>query len=279
MHDKCRFGLIKSGHLGQPDTTACHMPRVPLSQWKIFHFSPFLSLSLVPASRSSPFVSFCSSSLSLELWRKNSRCAIRLSCSRQLLISLFMPVISSRNSQPSAGVFLRRSWAFAVSSLLAQVFRMMRRWRNFSIDSPYQPLSSRLVSNLHLSLIGQLLVKLIAWNASANRLLSVVFSIYCFWFVEYLFSSLLVFASLVDWQCALQDIWFGVYCFFHSCCPSSACGLVNIISSVCSALQKKSGVPGLENILVNCLERVFRTKYGASFIPHYMVCSLSRHLR
>ncbi|OWM88639.1 hypothetical protein CDL15_Pgr002406 [Punica granatum] len=39
---------------------------------------------------------------------------------------------------------------------------------------------------------------------------------------------------------------------------------------IINALQTKSDVPGLENVLVNCLERAFRTKYGASFIPHYM---------
>ncbi|XP_065862023.1 uncharacterized protein [Euphorbia lathyris] len=37
-----------------------------------------------------------------------------------------------------------------------------------------------------------------------------------------------------------------------------------------SALQTKSDVPGLENTLVACLERIFKTKYGASFIPQYM---------
>ncbi|KAA3453064.1 ARM repeat superfamily protein [Gossypium australe] len=38
----------------------------------------------------------------------------------------------------------------------------------------------------------------------------------------------------------------------------------------CSALQTNSDVPGLENTLVACLERVFKTKYGASLIPQYM---------
>ncbi|RZC50897.1 hypothetical protein C5167_019320 [Papaver somniferum] len=36
-----------------------------------------------------------------------------------------------------------------------------------------------------------------------------------------------------------------------------------------SALQNKSDVPGLESTLLNCLERIFRTKYGASLIPQY----------
>ncbi|XP_021667274.2 uncharacterized protein LOC110655320 [Hevea brasiliensis] len=39
---------------------------------------------------------------------------------------------------------------------------------------------------------------------------------------------------------------------------------------VISALQTKAGVPGLENTLVACLERIFKTKYGASLIPQYM---------
>ncbi|XWS52103.1 hypothetical protein CRYUN_Cryun11dG0038500 [Craigia yunnanensis] len=39
---------------------------------------------------------------------------------------------------------------------------------------------------------------------------------------------------------------------------------------IISALQTKADVPGLENALVACLERVFKTKYGTSLIPHYM---------
>lgn len=39
---------------------------------------------------------------------------------------------------------------------------------------------------------------------------------------------------------------------------------------IISALQTKADVPGLENTLVNCLERLFKTKYGASLIPHFM---------
>ncbi|XVF04272.1 hypothetical protein REPUB_Repub05bG0068400 [Reevesia pubescens] len=39
---------------------------------------------------------------------------------------------------------------------------------------------------------------------------------------------------------------------------------------IISVLQTKADVPGLENTLVECLERVFKTKYGASLIPHYM---------
>ncbi|KAK2968417.1 hypothetical protein RJ640_004423, partial [Escallonia rubra] len=36
------------------------------------------------------------------------------------------------------------------------------------------------------------------------------------------------------------------------------------------ALQTKADVPGLEDALVTCLERVFKTKYGASLLPHFM---------
>ncbi|KAJ6314263.1 hypothetical protein OIU78_017848 [Salix suchowensis] len=39
---------------------------------------------------------------------------------------------------------------------------------------------------------------------------------------------------------------------------------------IINALQTKSEVPGLEATLVACLERIFKTKYGASFIPLYM---------
>ncbi|KAK9268414.1 hypothetical protein L1049_000164 [Liquidambar formosana] len=39
---------------------------------------------------------------------------------------------------------------------------------------------------------------------------------------------------------------------------------------ILSALQTKADVPGLENTLVACLERIFKTKYGAAFIPQYM---------
>ncbi|XP_050247662.1 uncharacterized protein LOC126695088 isoform X3 [Quercus robur] len=40
---------------------------------------------------------------------------------------------------------------------------------------------------------------------------------------------------------------------------------------IINALQTKGDVPGLENTLVACLERIFNTKYGASFIPQYML--------
>uniref|UniRef100_A0A5B7CBC0 26S proteasome non-ATPase regulatory subunit 5 n=1 Tax=Davidia involucrata TaxID=16924 RepID=A0A5B7CBC0_DAVIN len=39
---------------------------------------------------------------------------------------------------------------------------------------------------------------------------------------------------------------------------------------IINALQTKPDVPGLENALVACLERIFRTEYGASLIPLYM---------
>ncbi|KAM7250951.1 hypothetical protein ACFE04_022834 [Oxalis oulophora] len=39
---------------------------------------------------------------------------------------------------------------------------------------------------------------------------------------------------------------------------------------IINALQTKAEEPGLQNALVDCLERLFRTKYGASFIPHFM---------
>ncbi|XP_007021566.2 PREDICTED: 26S proteasome non-ATPase regulatory subunit 5 [Theobroma cacao] len=39
---------------------------------------------------------------------------------------------------------------------------------------------------------------------------------------------------------------------------------------IISALQTKADVPGLENTLADCLERVFKTKYGGSLIPQYM---------
>ncbi|KAK1584700.1 hypothetical protein Q3G72_035400 [Acer saccharum] len=39
---------------------------------------------------------------------------------------------------------------------------------------------------------------------------------------------------------------------------------------IINCLQTKANVPGLENTLTACLEKIFRTKYGASLIPHYM---------
>ncbi|GMH24940.1 hypothetical protein Nepgr_026783 [Nepenthes gracilis] len=39
---------------------------------------------------------------------------------------------------------------------------------------------------------------------------------------------------------------------------------------IINALQTKADVPGLENALVACLERIFKSKYGASLIPQYM---------
>ncbi|CAA0808680.1 ARM repeat superfamily protein [Striga hermonthica] len=42
------------------------------------------------------------------------------------------------------------------------------------------------------------------------------------------------------------------------------------LPAIISALQTNSDYPGLENALVDCLERIFRTKYGASLIPHFM---------
>ncbi|XP_015899236.3 uncharacterized protein LOC107432576 isoform X1 [Ziziphus jujuba] len=39
---------------------------------------------------------------------------------------------------------------------------------------------------------------------------------------------------------------------------------------IINALQTKSDMPGLESTLAVCLERLFKTKYGASLIPHYM---------
>ncbi|XP_021844931.2 uncharacterized protein [Spinacia oleracea] len=39
---------------------------------------------------------------------------------------------------------------------------------------------------------------------------------------------------------------------------------------IINALQTKVAVPGLENALVTCLERIFRTKYGSSLIPQSM---------
>ncbi|XP_061341167.1 uncharacterized protein LOC133287553 [Gastrolobium bilobum] len=39
---------------------------------------------------------------------------------------------------------------------------------------------------------------------------------------------------------------------------------------IINALQTQSDVPGLENALVACLEKLFKTKLGASLIPQYM---------
>ncbi|KAL2483585.1 ARM repeat superfamily protein [Forsythia ovata] len=42
------------------------------------------------------------------------------------------------------------------------------------------------------------------------------------------------------------------------------------LPAIISALQTKADHPGLENVLVDCMEKIFKTKYGASLIPHYM---------
>ncbi|MED6114508.1 hypothetical protein PIB30_080889, partial [Stylosanthes scabra] len=39
---------------------------------------------------------------------------------------------------------------------------------------------------------------------------------------------------------------------------------------IINALQTEFDVPGLENTIVACLERLFKTKLGASLIPQYM---------
>lgn len=39
---------------------------------------------------------------------------------------------------------------------------------------------------------------------------------------------------------------------------------------IINVLQTKGNVPGLENTLVACLERIFNTKYGAALIPQFM---------
>ncbi|KAF3774627.1 hypothetical protein EJ110_NYTH52714 [Nymphaea thermarum] len=46
-----------------------------------------------------------------------------------------------------------------------------------------------------------------------------------------------------------------------------------------SALSLKSDVPGLESSLVSCLEMIFRTKYGISHVPEYMLVSYGYMLR
>lgn len=42
------------------------------------------------------------------------------------------------------------------------------------------------------------------------------------------------------------------------------------LPAIISALQTKADYPGLESALVDSLERLFKTRYGASLIPHYM---------
>ncbi|CAI9088714.1 OLC1v1023133C1 [Oldenlandia corymbosa var. corymbosa] len=42
------------------------------------------------------------------------------------------------------------------------------------------------------------------------------------------------------------------------------------LPAIINALQTRGDYPGLVDVLVDSLERVFRTKYGASLIPHYM---------
>ncbi|KAG9458091.1 hypothetical protein H6P81_002599 [Aristolochia fimbriata] len=42
------------------------------------------------------------------------------------------------------------------------------------------------------------------------------------------------------------------------------------LSVVLSVLQTEANAPEVESTLVSCLERIFKTKYGSSFIPQYM---------
>uniref|UniRef100_A0A3Q7IB14 26S proteasome non-ATPase regulatory subunit 5 n=1 Tax=Solanum lycopersicum TaxID=4081 RepID=A0A3Q7IB14_SOLLC len=42
------------------------------------------------------------------------------------------------------------------------------------------------------------------------------------------------------------------------------------LPAIINALQTKADYPGLESALVDCLEKLFKTRYGASLIPHYM---------
>ncbi|KAL0545825.1 hypothetical protein IC582_015721 [Cucumis melo] len=42
------------------------------------------------------------------------------------------------------------------------------------------------------------------------------------------------------------------------------------LPAIINALQTKAEFPGVEDTLVACLDRIFKTKYGASLIPHYM---------
>ncbi|KAJ8532355.1 hypothetical protein K7X08_012278 [Anisodus acutangulus] len=42
------------------------------------------------------------------------------------------------------------------------------------------------------------------------------------------------------------------------------------LPAIINALQTKADYPGLENALVDCLEKPFKTRYGASLFPHYM---------
>ncbi|KAE9458089.1 hypothetical protein C3L33_10008, partial [Rhododendron williamsianum] len=66
--------------------------------------------------------------------------------------------------------------------------------------------------------------------------------------------------------------------FSDSLFQSSSTVLVNYsafhLAGMRFALQTKADVPGLENALVACLERIFGTKYGASLVPQYMVSCL-----
>lgn len=40
----------------------------------------------------------------------------------------------------------------------------------------------------------------------------------------------------------------------------------------CSVLQGEIYVPGVEDTIVACLDKIFKTKYGASLLPNFAVC-------
>lgn len=48
--------------------------------------------------------------------------------------------------------------------------------------------------------------------------------------------------------------------------------LVTCLSFISSVLQTKANVPGLEDTLVACLDRIFKTNYGACLLTNYAVC-------
>nr|GEZ13339.1 ARM repeat superfamily protein [Tanacetum cinerariifolium] len=45
---------------------------------------------------------------------------------------------------------------------------------------------------------------------------------------------------------------------------------LNASSQIVEIKDPGGDVPGLEDALIDCLEKIFRTKYGASLIPHFM---------
>ncbi|KAL6531564.1 hypothetical protein OROMI_027927 [Orobanche minor] len=66
------------------------------------------------------------------------------------------------------------------------------------------------------------------------------------------------------------NIVHGTHDIVNYICDDDDIKAVSLVGSSIIALQTKANVPGLEGTLVDLLESIFKTRYGASLIPQYM---------